>query len=125
VTTVPLAISTSLSVSVSGIPPCGHRWLGCPRDSPLPPVRIPVTHSTLQCVAAAQQGPCLKAVTRLAAASADLALTVLTVTDAFQDTMGIPTVTVSRELEQGGLKPSPQDQDLTPTPCLCAHSLCL
>ena len=61
----------------------------------------------------------------LSAASADLALTVLTVTDAFQDTMGIPTVTVSRELEQGGLKPSPQDQDLTPTPCLCAHSLCL
>lgn len=60
-TTVPLAISTSLSVS---------------------------------CVAAAQQGPCLKAVTRLAAASADLALTVLTVTDAFQDTMGIPTVTL-------------------------------
>lgn len=58
-TTVPLAISTSLSVSY---------------------------------VAAVQQGPCLKAVTSLAIANADLALMVLTVTAAFQDTMGTPTV---------------------------------
>lgn len=43
-------------------------------------------------VAAAQQGPCLKAVTSLAIANADLALMVLTVTAAFQDTMGTLTV---------------------------------
>lgn len=96
---------------------------GVPEGQPAP-VRIPVTHSTLQCVAAAQQGPCLKAVMRLAVANADLALTVLTVTAAFQDTMGTPTVMVSRELEHEGVKPFPRDQGLTPTP-LCARSLCL
>lgn len=59
VTTVPLAISTSLSVSY---------------------------------VAAAQQGPCLKAVMSLAVAHADLASMVLTVTAAYQDTMDTLTV---------------------------------
>lgn len=89
------------------------------------PVRIPVTHSTLQYVAAVQQGPCLKAVTSLAIANADLALMVLTVTAAFQDTMGTPTVMVSREPKQEGVKPSPQEQGLIPTLSLYAHSLCL
>lgn len=96
---------------------------GVPERQPAP-VRIPVTHSSLQYAAAAQQGPCLKAVTRLAVVSADLALTVLTVTAAFQDTMGTLTVMVSRELEQG-VMPSPQDQGLipnsfcVPTACAC------
>lgn len=113
-------------------PLCQREWhpsmwaqvAGVPEGQPIP-IRIPVTHSTLQYVAAAQQGPCLKVVTRLAVASADLALMVLTVTAAFQATMGTLTVTVSRELEQEGVKPSPQDQHLTLNPCLCFHSLCL
>lgn len=58
-TTVPLATSTSLSVS---------------------------------CVAAALQGPCLKAVMRPAVASADLGLMALTVTAASQATMVTLTV---------------------------------
>lgn len=90
-------------------PLCQREWhlslwaqvAGVPEGQPAS-VGIPVTHSTLQYVAAAQQGPCPKAATRLAVASADPALTVLTVTAAFQATMGTPTVMVSRELEQEG-----------------------
>lgn len=50
------------------------------------------TSLSVSYAAAAQQGPCLKAVTRLAVVSADLALRVFIVTAAFQDTMGTPTV---------------------------------
>lgn len=67
----------------------------------------PVTHLTLQCVAAALQGRCLKAVTRLADAGADLGLMALTVTAASRATMVTPTVTVSKELGQEGVRPPP------------------
>lgn len=86
----------------------------------------PVTHLTLQCVDAALQGPCLKAVMRLAVASADLGLMALTVTAASQATTVTLTVMVSRELGQEGVRPSPQDEGLTPphphplpTACAC------
>ncbi|OBS72918.1 hypothetical protein A6R68_12488 [Neotoma lepida] len=52
----------------------------------------PVIHPILQCVAAALQGPCLKAVMRLAVASADLGLMALTVTAASQATTVTLTV---------------------------------
>lgn len=80
----------------------------------------PVTHLTLQCVAAALQGPCLKAVMRLAIASADPGLMALTVTAASQATTVTLTVMVSRELGREGVRPSPQDGGLTPHP----HPLC-
>lgn len=122
---VPLATSTSLSVSVSDVPPCGHRWLECLSDNLLLS-GSPVTHLTLQCVAAALQGPCLKAVMRPAAASADLGLMALTVTAASQATMVILSVVVSSELEQEGGQAIPTGSASDPpTLPLCAHSLCL
>lgn len=120
---VPLATSTSLSVSVSDVPPCGHRWLGCLSDNLLLS-GSPVTHPTLQCVAAALQGPCLKAVMRPAVASAYLGLMALTVTAASQATMVTLSVAVSRELEREGVRPSPQDQRLTLSPLPCVPIAC-
>lgn len=123
---VPLATSTSLSVSVSDIPPCGHRWLECLSDNLLLS-GSPVTHPTLQCVAAALQGPCLKAVMSPAAASADLGLMALTVTTASQATMVTLSVVVSSELEQEGGQAIPtgsaSDPSL-PLPCVPIACAC-
>ena len=123
VTAVPLATSTSLSVSVSAVPPCGNRWLGCLSENLLLS-GSPVMHPTLQCVAAALQGPCLKAVMKPAAASADLGLMALTVTAASQATMVTLSVVVSRELEREGGQAIPTGSASDPPPLPCVPIAC-
>lgn len=91
-TAVPLATSASPSASVREAAPGAWAGVG---PGLARPAQAPHT-SAPQCVAAAPQGPCPRAATRLAAACAGLGLMALTVTAATPATTATPTAAVSR-----------------------------
>lgn len=99
-TAVPLATSTSPSASVREAAPWRGRAWGLGGHGPACPAQAPHA-SAPQCVAAAPQGPCPRAATRLAAARAGLGLMALTVTAAAPATTATPTAAVSREAGRG------------------------